>query len=74
MKTKGDLDILFAALGDRLIIGVVGRARPRAHCCVCPHEDYLTVSVSEHRHECFSCGETFVDAKRVKKYFGRAPR
>jgi len=49
-------------------------ARNRPHCCECPHEDYLTVSVIEHRHECSSCGETFVDAKRVKVYFGRGPR
>jgi hypothetical protein len=43
-------------------------------CGICPHVDYLTVSVSAHRHECFSCGETFVDPKRVKKYFGKGPR
>jgi hypothetical protein len=49
------------------------RHRPN-YCDICPHVDYLTVSVERHAHECSICGETFIDARREKRYFGRAPR
>jgi len=47
---------------------------PRATCDVCPHVDYLTLSVVQSKHQCASCGETFVDEVREKRYFGRTPR
>jgi len=53
---------------------LVAMGEARNHCDTCPHVDYLTVSVERHEHECSSCGATFVDAAREKRYFGRAPR
>jgi hypothetical protein len=46
----------------------------RPGCDTCPHVDYLTVNVERHEHECSSCGETFTDAAREKRYFGKGPR
>lgn len=38
------------------------------HCCICPHESYTTLSVQRSKHECFSCGEIFIDLYRQKRY------
>jgi hypothetical protein len=42
----------------------------RGHCCDCPHESYLTISVKRREHECQSCGARFIE-QREGRYFGR---
>jgi hypothetical protein len=70
-------DRLFVSLADdRLIIdptdGDLDEADAlrnyKGHCCDCPHVTYFTVSVTESRHECQVCGETFIDPDRTKIY------